>query len=387
MQNIIILIPLVAANLEYSSRSPGVVETDASQQLDREVEGGATEQLRATRRGDAGRDITHFDGVSWAPFLTDAFPIEMHATSNGTDTLVCAPVATSFPSTAEVLTECGIRGPSGFPAADRVRFAGAPGSFVRDVCPDPEGFDVLVLQASNPFGVPELPGGPIPEGCVEFRWTPAQGWQESDHGVTCSCDVREGEPCDNPCYAGSAHWEDGACVADDTSGFLCDDGDPLTIDHCSGVTTRCTPDHPDFARTMVMDVPVIAADGRVTRAASEIPCPLGQDNCYCSCLPGDAGCETLTDVDDLVDAMCSYVEIDPFIGVFERGDMNGDGLVDVSDASYLFTAMFLGGPAIQCDDAADVDDNGDIDLTDGIYLLNFLFNEGPAPAEPSTVVC
>ena len=368
--------------LAYSAQQPGVVERDTSPTLFREVEGSAAEGLRATRRADSGRDIEHFDGSSWATFLSGEFPIEMHAVSNGTDTLVCAPVATDFPSTAEVLTECAVREGTGFSPADRQRFEGAPGSFVRDVCPDASGFEVLVLQAANPFGVPAEPGDAIPAGCVAYHWSSGDGWVQGEDEITCACDHREGSECENPCFAGAAHWVDGACEPDDPSTALCDDGDPMTIDHCSGTRTRCTPEHPDYMRALVMETPEIGPGGNVTFTESEIRCPLGQDDCHCTCLPGELGCETVTETEDLVDAMCSYVQLEPSTGVFMRGDVNGDDTVDLSDAQSLFNALYLGGPLPACDNAADVDDSGVVELTDGIALLNFLFNEGPPPAEP-----
>jgi formylglycine-generating enzyme required for sulfatase activity len=69
--------------------------------------------------------------------------------------------------------------------------------------------------------------------------------------------------------------------------------------------------------------------------------------------------------------------------VFQRGDANADGTVNISDAITVLGFLFLGSPAaLQCEDAADVDDSGALNITDPVYLLGFLFLGGPAPPAP-----
>jgi len=66
---------------------------------------------------------------------------------------------------------------------------------------------------------------------------------------------------------------------------------------------------------------------------------------------------------------------------FLRGEANGDGTVDLSDAISVLSFLFLGGEAPACLDAADVDDDGQVDLTDPIAILGHLFlGNGPLPA-------
>jgi hypothetical protein len=59
--------------------------------------------------------------------------------------------------------------------------------------------------------------------------------------------------------------------------------------------------------------------------------------------------------------------------LFVRGDANGDGKRDISDAVYELDFLFKGGPAVPCKDAADANDDGKLDLSDAIRLLGFLF--------------
>ncbi len=69
-------------------------------------------------------------------------------------------------------------------------------------------------------------------------------------------------------------------------------------------------------------------------------------------------------------------------GDFIRGDCNDDGVVDISDGSYLLNWLFLGGPPLPCLAAGDPNVDGGVDISDASYLLNFLFLGGPPPASP-----
>jgi hypothetical protein len=58
---------------------------------------------------------------------------------------------------------------------------------------------------------------------------------------------------------------------------------------------------------------------------------------------------------------------------FLRGDTNGDALVDLSDAVATLGYLFLGDTLPGCLDAADADDSGGLELTDAVFLLSALF--------------
>jgi hypothetical protein len=67
---------------------------------------------------------------------------------------------------------------------------------------------------------------------------------------------------------------------------------------------------------------------------------------------------------------------------FRRGDPNGDGAVDISDAVAILNSLFLGTGKLSCQEAADGNDDGALDISDPVFLLSYLFQGGPPPAEP-----
>jgi uncharacterized lipoprotein YddW (UPF0748 family) len=68
--------------------------------------------------------------------------------------------------------------------------------------------------------------------------------------------------------------------------------------------------------------------------------------------------------------------------LFIRGDSNGDGTPNISDAVATLSYLFSGGAEPACLDAADADDRGTVEITDAVYLLNHLFSGGQAPPAP-----
>ena len=61
--------------------------------------------------------------------------------------------------------------------------------------------------------------------------------------------------------------------------------------------------------------------------------------------------------------------------IFLRGDANGDGRVDISDAVYTLNVLFVdSSQKILCDDAADSNDDGLVNISDPITTLNYLFS-------------
>jgi hypothetical protein len=63
----------------------------------------------------------------------------------------------------------------------------------------------------------------------------------------------------------------------------------------------------------------------------------------------------------------------------QQGDANCDGLKNVSDIVYLICYLFKGGPPPCLLKAGDFNCDGRITVTDVINLLNYLFKGGPPP--------
>ncbi len=71
---------------------------------------------------------------------------------------------------------------------------------------------------------------------------------------------------------------------------------------------------------------------------------------------------------------------------FVRGDVEGDGRVDVSDAIALLSYLFKRGAVPSCQKAADADDSGRLNVSDAVTVLLSLF-AGTGPLPPPASVC
>jgi len=69
---------------------------------------------------------------------------------------------------------------------------------------------------------------------------------------------------------------------------------------------------------------------------------------------------------------------------FIRGEANGDGAMDITDAVFVLSYLFLGGTQPSCMDAADSNDDGTVDIADPTAILSTLFLGG-SPLPPPTV--
>ena len=67
---------------------------------------------------------------------------------------------------------------------------------------------------------------------------------------------------------------------------------------------------------------------------------------------------------------------------FVRGDANGDGTLDISDPVRIGVYVARGVNQLACLAAGDIDDDGLIQLSDVVSLLSYLFSEGAAPSAP-----
>ena len=84
-------------------------------------------------------------------------------------------------------------------------------------------------------------------------------------------------------------------------------------------------------------------------------------------------------------------EVEPAGGLQMPGDVNQDGVLNLSDAVSVLTYLFQGTPAeLPCGDGSaadagnrallDSDGGGTIHMADAIYVLNFLYQGGAPPA-------
>lgn len=70
--------------------------------------------------------------------------------------------------------------------------------------------------------------------------------------------------------------------------------------------------------------------------------------------------------------------------LFTRGDVNGDGNVDIADSQAILTYLFdpLGLPDQECLSPLDTNGDAQVNLTDALYLLFHLFGGGAPPPAP-----
>ncbi|MFH1374595.1 MAG: hypothetical protein ABII79_12445 [bacterium] len=65
----------------------------------------------------------------------------------------------------------------------------------------------------------------------------------------------------------------------------------------------------------------------------------------------------------------------------QRGDVDGEGSIDVGDLTYLVNFLFQGGSPPPCVHNGDVDGSEATDVGDLTYLVAYLFQGGPAPPQ------
>nr|MBN2276768.1 dockerin type I repeat-containing protein [candidate division Zixibacteria bacterium] len=98
--------------------------------------------------------------------------------------------------------------------------------------------------------------------------------------------------------------------------------------------------------------------------------------------PGTTGDSCVYDTSYYPHLDTNLVELIPgavtIIG-FLCGDVNNNGLINILDATYLISYLYLGGPAPIPEAAGDVDNSGFINILDVTYLIKYLYNGGPAP--------
>ena len=84
---------------------------------------------------------------------------------------------------------------------------------------------------------------------------------------------------------------------------------------------------------------------------------------------------------NVVDSDAIGIAWDGSPALFLRGDVRGDGALNMADPVAILFHLFRGRP-LDCGDAADIDDDGVIDIDDALALLLYLYVTGPPPARP-----
>ena len=75
------------------------------------------------------------------------------------------------------------------------------------------------------------------------------------------------------------------------------------------------------------------------------------------------------------------------VQVLVPGDVNQDGMRDVTDPIALLSYVFGFTSAPSCQRIADVNADNFIDISDAIYLLFWQFSGGPDPIGPTCGSC
>ena len=156
------------------------------------------------------------------------------------------------------------------------------------------------------------------------------------------------------------------------------DLDPLLVDPANGVFSPSLASPAlDAGFAGLFEIPGVDAETLRTALGRDL---LGTPRVDLPCIEDrGAGTVTFADIGPYeveLPGPCSLES--PFL----RGDSNGDGRLNLSDAVRILLGLFAGEGATSCPDAEDVDDNGRVDLTDAVRLLAYLFQQGPAPAAP-----
>jgi CSLREA domain-containing protein len=143
-----------------------------------------------------------------------------------------------------------------------------------------------------------------------------------------------------------------------------------------GTTTNCT-----LAGSYSVGDPLLGPlqnnGGRTATRALLLGSP-GIDSGNPSGCDDDVGATLTADQRGVHRALGGRCDIGAYESGSPKGDVNGDGVVDVADVFFLINYLFAAGPFPP--GIANVDGNSTITVADVFYLINFLFAGGPVPA-------
>jgi hypothetical protein len=105
------------------------------------------------------------------------------------------------------------------------------------------------------------------------------------------------------------------------------------------------------------------------------------DNCIV--FDGRSISPDLVDVEiSITRAVAGKVKVIAETTIFLRADANGNGGVDLADATWILQYLFVDGPASTCPDAADANDDGRVNIADPVAILQTLFTPADIIAAP-----
>ena len=87
---------------------------------------------------------------------------------------------------------------------------------------------------------------------------------------------------------------------------------------------------------------------------------------------------TTVPVETPINLAGAVVPLSFVVPMFGRGDVSGDGAINLVDAIMSLEHLFLSNP-LNCQAAADVDASGAVAIIDVVQLLTYLFMSGPPP--------
>jgi hypothetical protein len=91
-----------------------------------------------------------------------------------------------------------------------------------------------------------------------------------------------------------------------------------------------------------------------------------------------AGYQTKSTIYDVFSNLNLAIVLDP--APILDGDVDHNGMVNISDAVYLVNFIFSGGHyPVPWAAGANIDGNPVVNISDVVYLLNYIFGEGPPP--------
>ncbi len=219
--------------------------------------------------------------------------------------------------------------------------------------PDPLNSDSILIHYAETGLISDSDGDGIPDDIdnCPFVYNPDQADADGD-GIGDACDEctdTDGDGYGNPGFAANT------CPEDNCPDVYNPDQADTDGDGIGDACDECTDTD---------------GDGYGNPGFAANTCP--EDNCPDVYNPDQAD----TDGDGIGDACCC-------VGI--RGNVDGEGGINVQDLTYLVDYLFATpqGPAPGCPDEANVDGEGSINVQDLTYLVDYLFATPQGPEPPA----